>query len=198
MGDPAEAMPLCLHCGDVIRGIGSCPAVVMSLVRVACTCLMRHAPCAAIVVAVAVAVAAVVAASFSIGILYNVRAELSSTAWYKDGCAMHWGCRRLLEDKRGQEAQAAAERRHQRRLRQDAYAWRWKRRCFKPALARAAPPSSPLNSGVDDGLAPAQTLRTHPWMNGCRMLLASMLLVVFLLHPSFAPAPMSISNTACC
>ena len=70
MGDPAESMPLCLHCGDVIRGIGSCPAVVMRLVRFACTCLMRHASCAAIVVAVAVAVAvSVVAARLSIGIL---------------------------------------------------------------------------------------------------------------------------------
>ena len=150
---------------------------------------MRHAPCAAIVVAVAVAVAAVVTASLSTGILYDVKAELSSTAWYKDGCAMHWGCRRLLEDKRGQEAQAAAERRHQRRLRQDAYAWQWKRRRCKPALARAAPPSSPLNGGVDDASALAQTVGTHPWMNGCRMLLASMLLLVFLLHPSFARTP---------
>ena len=41
---------------------------------------------------------------------------------------MHWRCRRLLEEVRVREAEAAAERRHQRRLRQDAHAWRWKTR----------------------------------------------------------------------
>ena len=111
---------------------------------------------------------------------------------------MHWGCRRLLEDKRGQEAQAAAERRHQRRLRQDAYTWRWKRPRSKPALACAGLPSSPAIGGVDDASALAQTVGTHPWMNGCRMVLASMLLAVVFLDPSFSHTPLSISNMAHC